>query len=174
MPEASVRKGSKDTFSNIMLPMVTMSAANTLTFQQIQVSVGMFQGVALLLHRIQWYPTATTIREIVASTDSLYMALTTSNKLTALVDTTDPSIVVVSSVIGIAANVESVRLPIVADLTGLPGGGKLIPANPLFLGAVTGGFAAAAVVRAVIDFSFVSLSDSDYLELLQSLYPITV
>lgn len=171
---ASARRGKKDLYSNIALASVTLSAANTLTFSQLQISVGLFQGVALLLHRVLWWPTALTIREIVAATDSLYFGLVTSNRLTTIIDVTDPSIVTMQNIIGIAAGVERYQFPIVSDFSMLPGGGKLVPANPLFLAANTAGFAAAATVRAQLDFSFISLSDADYLELLQSIYPISV
>lgn len=171
---ASAKRGKKDTYSNIALASVTLSAANTITFSQLQTSVGLFQGVAMLLHRVLWYPASAATREIVASTDQLNMAITVSNRLTSLADVTDPSIVALKQIIGIAANVEKAELPLLSDFTTLPMGGKLIPANPLFIGAASAGFAAACVVRAQLDFSFVQLSDSDYLELLQSMYPIQV
>lgn len=171
---SNARKGKKDMYSNIALGIVTLSAANTLTFAQLNMAVGMFQGVALLLHRIAYMPSLASWREIVTSADSLTFGLTTSNRITSLADTTDPSIVSWGQCIGVGVAVETQRSPIVEDFSGLPGGGKLIPANPLFLASYSGGFAAAATIRAKIDFTFVELSSADYLELLQSLYPITV
>lgn len=168
------KKTRRDLYSNIALPSVTLSAANTLTFSQLQMGIGLFAGQALLLHRVLWFPNVATVREIVAATDSLYMALTVSNRLAGIADVTDPSVIALQAVVGVGANVESVKTPLVSDFTQLPGGGKLIPANPLFLAGYSLGFAAAAVIRAQLDFSFVQLGDADYLELLQSMYPITV
>lgn len=170
----SARRTKKDTYSNIALVSCAMSAANTLTFQQLSVSVGLFQGVAMLLHRISFWPNAAACREMVAATDALYMALTTSNRLTSISDVTDPSIIALEHIVGIGVSVEPWRNPIVYAFDALPGGGKLIPANPLFLAVNSAGYGAAATVKAQLDFTFVQLSDADYLELLQSMYPISV
>lgn len=171
---SSAKRTKRDMYSNIALTSVTMSAANTLTFAQLQIAVGMFQGVGMLIHRVLWYPHTTAMREIVASTDALFMALVTNNRLTSIENILDPSVVSLASIVGIGVAVESKHLPIISDFSNLPEGGKLIPANPLFIAASSGGFVSAALVRALIDFSFVSLADKDYLELMQSMYPVQV
>lgn len=171
---AGAKRGRKDAYSNIAFGSVTMSAANTQTFSQINVAVGMFQGVALLIHRVLWYPLTATIRELVAATDSLYMALTCTNRVTAINDATDPSIICMQWIVGVGANVANEKMPLISDFSSLPSGGKLVPANPLWIAAHSGGFAAAGTVKAQLDFSFVQLTDADYLELLQSMYPITI
>lgn len=163
-----------DRYSNRAYGTVTMSAANTLTFTAITFGVGLFQGMAILLHRIKWSPTMASLREIVAATDSLTFALTTSNRITALTDSNDPGVVDWVRMVGIAANIEQVKEPIISDYTMLPSGGKLIPANPLYLAAYTLGAAAASEVRAELEFTFVELEAADYLELIQSNYPANV
>jgi hypothetical protein len=168
------KKGKKDTFSNIAYATVTQSGVNTLTFAQINMGVGLFQGVALLLHRILWYPFAAALREIVASTDSMDMALVTSNRLTAIYDVLDPSVISVRRLIAIAATVAPYDIPLVSDFTSLPGGGKLIAANPLWIACGSAGFGAAAQIRAQLDFTFLTLSDAEYLELLQATYPANI
>lgn len=168
------RKVKKDAYSNIAFGAVTMSAANTLTFSQLSISVGLFQGVAMLIHRILWFPTTAAVREIVAATDALYIALTVSNRVAAINDATDPSIIGLYHKIGVGVAVEPATLPWQTDFSRLPMGGRLIPANPLFIAAHSAGFGAAATVRAQLDFTFVQLGDADYLELLQSMYPISV
>jgi hypothetical protein len=147
-----------------------MSAANTLTFAQLQFAVGVFQGVALILHRVEWFPTLASLRELVAATDSISMAIVTNDNLASL-DPTDQDIIVRSDIIGLAANVETVPLPIINDYTNLPGGGLIVPANPLYLALDTGGAAAASVCRAIIYYTFKSLSDKDYIELMQMMIP---
>jgi hypothetical protein len=167
-------KGKKDNFSNKAYGTVSMSAANTLTFAQIQMAVGLFQGIAMNIHRILWYPQTSTIREMVAATDSLYMALTTSNRLSSLTTVAEPAILAQKRWVGIAANVEMVRLPEITDFTDLPGGGKITSANPLFVGMFSGGFAAAGAGDIEIEFTFVQLSDRDYLEIIQSQFPANI
>lgn len=167
-------KVKKDMFANIAMANVTMSAANTLTFSQMQMGVGLFQGVAMVIHRILWYPFAAALREIVAATDSLTMAVTTTNRLTAIDDALDPAIVQMRRIIGIAAGIERFDIPFITDLTSLPGGGKLVAANPLWIGATSGGFASAAQIRVQLDFTFIELTDAEYLELIQATYPANI
>jgi hypothetical protein len=161
-------------YSNRAYGEVTMSAANTLTFAAIQMAVGMFQGIAMLIHRINWRPAITTMREMIAATDSLQFAITSSNRLTSIVDVSEPAIIDQMHFIGIGANTALEKEPYVTDWSQLPGGGKLIPANPLFIAANSGGFGAAGTVRAEILFTFVSLADRDYLELIQGLFPSNI
>jgi hypothetical protein len=171
---SSMAKTSADKFCNVAWGLVTASAADALTFQQIMFGVGLLQGVAMVLHRVLYYPVLTTARQLVAATDDLRMAITTSNRLADIVDISDPSIVDVHRIMCIAANVEHIDVPITHDFTGLPGGGKLIPCNPIYLAVDSGGFAIAANVRAKLEFTFMELADKDYLELLQSVYPANI
>lgn len=164
----------RDAYANVALATVNMSAANTLTFSQVQMAVGMFQGVAMVIHRVLWFPYSATLRELVAATDSLLMAICTSNRLTTIADVTDPTILASKRLICVAANTEPFELPLVNDFSNYPGGGKIVAANPLYVAAFTGGFAAAGIVAAQLDFSFVSLTDKDYLEVLQSQFPANV
>lgn len=172
--DVAAKKGKRDTYANVGFGYVLMSAANTLTFAQIQFAVGIFQGVALLLHRILWYPSNTLCRELVAATDQCEFAITTSNRLSAIVDTSEPAVVALHRFIGIGAGVERFSLPIITDFTQLPGGGKLMPANPVYVGLGSTGFAAAVFLRCVLEFTFLELTSQDYLELIQAQYPANI
>lgn len=171
---SSAKKSRKDMYANRAYGEVTMSAANTLTFAAIQMAVGLFQGIAMLIHQINWRPAITSIREMVAATDSLQMAITSSNRLTSIVDVSEPAIIDQKHFIGVGANVAMEKEPYTTDWSMLPGGGKLIPANPLFIGANSGGFAAAATIRCELLFTFVQLNDRDYMELIQGLFPSNI
>lgn len=171
MSDIAARKGKKDAYANKAYGTVTCSAPNTLTFSAIQLAVGLFQGIAMLLHRVQWMPDTTSIREMVAATDSLYLALTSSNRLTSITTVSEPAIIDQKRYVGIGAAVANVELPWVSDFTNLPGGGKLIAANPLYVGIFTGGAVAASTASVILDFTFVELSDRDYLELIQQQFP---
>lgn len=168
------KKVRTDVYANVAFGAVTMSAANTLTFAQIQMAVGLFQGVALVIHRLKYRPTRVSIRELAANTDELTLALTTSNRLSAINDVADPAIIDQKVLVGVGASVEPVLLPLISDFTMLPGGGKIISANPLFLGMTTLGAAAASVCRVEMEFTFVSLTDRDYLEIIQSQFPANI
>jgi hypothetical protein len=167
-------KESKDTYANVAYGTITMSAANTLTWSQIQMGISINQKVALCLHRILWVPSVASEREIVAATDGMNIALTTSSRLTAITDVSDPAIISFFSKSGIAATTEPSKRPYISDFSGLPGGGKLIPPNPLWLAMSTEGFVAAGIARIQLDFTFITLSDADFLELLAAVYPANV
>jgi len=167
---APVSRAKVDQFVNRALASVLSSAADTLTFEQLRFAVGVFQGVALVVHRIEWYPTSTAIRELAAATDSLKLALVTNDNL-AQIDPTDQDVIANVQIIGIATNVEPFQLPLINDFADVPGGGLIIPANPLFLAIQTGGAAAASRVHAIIYYTFKTLSDKDYIELVQMMIP---
>ncbi|MBA7709044.1 hypothetical protein ES703_117951 [subsurface metagenome] len=168
------QKVKADKYSNVAFAKVTMSAVNTLTFEAINMAVGVFQGVAMLIHRILYYPTDVSLREVVAATDTFSLALTTSNRLANIVDVSEPAIIDKLHVVGVGVNVEAVRLPLVSDLTMLPGGGRIVPANPLFVAMATAGAVAASKAFVQVDFTFIELTDQDYLELIQSQLPANI
>lgn len=166
--------GKKDAYANSAYGYVLQTAINTLTFAQIMMGTGLFEGRALCLHRIKYFPLESGLRELVAATDALTLAITTTNRLTALSNISDPSIIDRVSRTCIAANIEPMDTPIISDFTMLPMGGRLIPANPLYLAINCGGFAAVCSCRAELEFTFVDMTSSDYLELLQSMYPANI
>jgi len=177
MSEASiarVKKTKVDAFANVAFGDVACSAANVLTFAAIQMAVGLFQGIAMVIHRIKYHPTAVSLREIVAATDDLTMAICTSNRLTGIHDANDPAIIDNMRIIGVGVAVEPHRVPYVSDFSSLPGGGKIVSANPLYCGIYTTGAVAASRFRVQLEFTFIGLSDRDYLEIIQSQFPANI
>jgi hypothetical protein len=168
------KKGKKDTYSNRAYGTVTASAANTLTFAQIQMAVGLFQGIGMLIHRVLFYPSTNSSREMVAATDLLIMAVTTSSRITSLATVAEPALITSKRLVGIGVAVAVEEVPYINDFTGLPGGGKLVAANPLFVAVETAGAVAASVVSVEIDFTFLQLNDRDYLELIQGMFPSNI
>lgn len=167
MAKISVR----ETFVNRALVVMAMSAANTLTFQQVRFTTGLVEKIALLIHRVDWIPTGASLREMTGIADNMSMAITMSNAMTGL-SPVDPRVLAVLELTSIAvAPTEPYLTPFYMDFSTLPGGGLLVPPNPLFLGMLTAGFGAAAAFNAVIYFSYRELSDADYLELIQTLLP---
>ena len=172
--DISAKKGKKDQYANVAYTIVNQTAANTLTFQSIQLAVGLFQGIAMVLHRILYTPYVAAMRELVAATDCLSMAITSSNRLAAVMDTNDPAIIDCWRISGIGVPVANAVTPIISDFTALPGGGKLIAANPIYAAMSSGGFAALQGGLVKLEFTFVELADRDYMELIQSQFPANV
>jgi len=168
----AVRKAT-DVYANRAITSITMSAANTLTFQQIRFAVGLFQGVAIVVHRVDYAIYQATAIQIAANTDWIRFGLTLSDQVSDLSED-DPRVVAAATIIGMGAAVEPMRTPVTIDLTNLPEKGVLLPANPLYLGMESGGLATAGRVDVQVWFSFKQLADKDYIELLQSSIPSNI
>ena len=166
-----------DVFPNRAVERVVMSAANTITFEQIRFGLGVFQGVALVLHRIEFYLSALSVRELVAVADSVEVGLTNRDDLASL-QMTNLNVLVsramLPMMVGAVVSLSQERFPLIADLATLPGGGLIIPANPMFLGMQTVGFAIVGVCDAVIYYTFKQLTDADYIELIQGMLPANI
>lgn len=162
-----------DAYSNRSFIDITMSAANTITFSQLRFAVGTFQGVGLLLHKIDYYPLTSTIQEIVAAADVLQMGFTVRDDLTTLDPSNQAVISTKEYVLNRAATAEGEihMSPNIDSFEGLPQGGLLIPPNPLYAAMNSAGFAAAGRFRAMLYYSFIQLSDRESVELLQTLLP---
>lgn len=162
-------KGSiRDQYANKFYGSVTESAANTLTFQEIQTNVNIFDKTAWVLHRIEWYPEQAAVIQLVAGTDRLNMALTASNNLTAV--GLDQAAVIDLLTIDQIAVADSTgqqirEFPYIRDFTNLPGGGLIIAPRPLFIAAQGVSIASAITVRVRGYFTVVELSGDQYLDL---------
>lgn len=166
-----------DVYPNRVVDRVVMSAANVESFQQIRFGTGLFGGVALVIHRLEYHLMHASMIQLIDVADSLLFGLTNRDDLTSLapqnlniLDTNMLSPIMAGSVVGIQISV----LPIIKDFSTLPGQGLIIPPNPLFLAADSVGFATAAVVDLVMYYTFKHMSDADYIELVQGMLPANI
>lgn len=164
---------SIDVYANRSFAELTLSAADTITFQQIRFAVGTFQGIGLLLHRVEYHLRAADYQGIVATADRLMFGLTVRDDITTLDPTNQGIISKFEISVNRNATAEAIMhvTPIVHDFTELPEGGLLIPPNPLFLAGDSSGIGSAAVYRAVLYYTFMQLDDRQSIELLQTLLP---
>mgnify|MGYP001200953855 CR=1 FL=1 len=159
-----------DLYANRCFASITMSAANVVTFQQIIFGVGTFQGIALVIHKIWWFPISTTIAEIVAAADKLFLALTARDDLTSL-DPTNQAVYAAKQILPPGAPVEPVVTPLESNFCDLPSGGLIVPANPIYLAMSSAGFANPGTCKICMLYTFKELSDKENLEVLQTLLP---
>lgn len=171
---AKAKRTKNDAYANVAFAYVVQTAINTLVFEQIQMAVGLFQGIAMVIHRLSYFPNS--LAELQVSADDLTMALVTSNRLSAISDVSDPAIIdsVRIQGVGAATTTNRVHTPIVSDYTTMPGGGKIVSANPLYFALNTAAFAAVTGARLKLEFTFVTLTDRDYLEIIQSQFPANI
>ena len=165
-------KVKKDLFVNRAVQRITQSAANVLTFQQINFAVGVFQGVALILHKLLYHVGLSAWQEMITNAESFRVGLAVSSQIADIAMTHVEVINVQErcvSLAGVAANlVGPIDQVITADFSPLPGGGILIPANPVYLAVSSAGLTTPVVCDLDMLFTFRELSDADYIELIQS------
>lgn len=168
----AIKSNSKaDTYSNVINTTLTLSAANTLTFQEIDLGLTIFQKVAILIERADFFISRAVLAELQASADGLQAALTQSNQISdlsitesAVIDQVQLSV----TAMGVPANGQVLRIPLRMDYTQLGGGGLLVVPKPLYFAGVTEGFAAAMVLTLRFYFRIVALKPDEYFELLES------
>ena len=162
----------KDVYGNRAFERVQTSAANTITFEQIQFGVGLFQGVAMVISRVEWFPTS--IGELLLAADRLQVALTNRDDLTSL-NALSQNVLVLKELkcaqVGAVVSLTLNESPYVSDLSTLPGGGLILPANPLYIAIDTEGYADATGVEAVLYLTIKALADAEYIELVQTIMP---
>lgn len=163
-----------DLYANRAFETVVMSATDTLTFSQVQFGVGLFQGVAAIIHRIEWFFRDTTIGDLMDVADHCEVALTNRDDLTSIRPTSQNVLAYMSLNVvnqGTPANAWIVKQPLISDFSALGGGGLIIPANPLYIAMESTGFTAAGIVDALIYLTFKELADAEYVELIQTIMP---
>jgi hypothetical protein len=169
-----VKKKSVDLYPNRAFESIVMSAANALTFSQVQFGVGLFQGVAAIIHRIEWFIGTAATQELTTSADYMQLALTNRDDLTSILPVSQ-NVLAHKSIerldFGTAAGGVIVEMPLVNDFSNLGGGGLIIPANPLYIGMDSLGLASAATVSALIYLTFKELADAEYVELIKTIMP---
>lgn len=175
MPQA--RRLGVDVYVNRVIDTLTMSAANVITFGQIRFGMGVFAGIAIVIHRVEFHFPAAVINELLDAADWLRVGLVNRDDLTTLRPTnlnvllsTSIDTVMVGAVVGI----NHIKLPLIVDLTNTPGGGLIVPSNPLYLGMMTAGLAIAGITDMVLYYTFKTLSDKDYIELVQGMLPANI
>lgn len=158
MAKATIR----DSFANVGYASVVETAANTLTFAEIQTNVSVFEKTAWVLHRIEWYLLAATKALLVAADDLFTMGLTASRSLTAL--GLNESTVI--DLLTFQYGDQVMGQPLIRDFSNLPGGGKIIPARPLFCALKGTSVAAAGSVNCRFLFTMREVTPEDYYNLL--------
>lgn len=167
---ATTRK--QDMYAQRAVLSVTQSVANTLTFEQLNLRLGLSQRrTAWIIHRIEWTFAKAAMEEMTASGDLMTIALTTSNQLTTLL-LTQQEVITSRELLrldyGTAGSAEILDRPEISDFMLMPGGGLIVIPNRLYIGLTTTGLASAATAYANIYYTERELRGDDFLELLEA------
>lgn len=161
---------TKDKFANVAIVTATESAANTLTFVKLEMGTSLFDRVAMIIHRVEWY-FQDAVGLLVGDGDRINMSITNTNTLTSI--GADQEGVLVRQMLrrtnaGTPATVIMTEDPTVNDFTTLPGDGVIMLPSPLYVGIQGASLASAATVYARILFTFMEMKNEDYFELMQA------
>lgn len=158
---------SMDVFANKAYATVTESGANTLTFSEIQTNVSVFEKMAWIIHRIEWYLSYATQALLIDAADTLQLALTASQSISSLA-LNSPSVIDLYEqykFLATAVGYHFSEMPIIRDFTALPGGGLIVAPRPLYIAAKGTGLASAATGSCRFYFTVKQLKADEYLEL---------
>lgn len=165
------KQSAADKFCNTAVIQCTESAANTLTFKKLETGVPLFEKVAWLIHRLEYFINDISATQFNATGDYMTLALTASAAVATLT-MEDPACIdllqVRRSDFGAAANAGMDVFPWVRDFTTLPGGGIIVAPNPLYLAAKGAGLVAASASLVKILYTNYPLSPDEYWELVES------
>jgi hypothetical protein len=164
-------RSKTDKYVNILDVQVTQGSTNTLTFQEVEVGLNLFDKVGLLIHRWEVYGLGAIRQEMEANADTLQAGLTQSNQISSLVPEERSVIDMVSFLIvefGTAASGQLLSEPYIKDYSSMPGNGILVAPKPLYLAMDSTGFGNTRSIDARIYFTIVQLKDAEYFELLES------
>lgn len=165
--------GRSDQFVQYASAQVTETAANTLTFQQLQTGGMLFERRAMVFHRIEY---AVNVGALDAEADKITFGWITNNQVTApTLD--DPNVIDLNLArradAGAAASAQFYMDPYIKDFSALPGGGLIVPSHPLYLFAVGDSLASAVTITSRVFFTLKTLSAQDFIELVEALRVIT-
>lgn len=157
----------EDRFANRITAKVVMSAADTLTWVEVQTGVSLGSGVGMLIDSVEYFWDMATKALMSANQDYLVAAWTTSNVPTDLNEINDQRIIHQANFqvrLDTAVGFQLLKEPHVYQF--FP---PLIVASPkVYLGFDTSGLASAGTVRSRMYFRYIELTDKEYLELAET------
>ncbi len=159
----------KDVYVNQAYLSVTESALNTLTFGKLETGISIFEKAAWLICRID-YEFIISANQFGAEADNLVYGICVSDQLTntglsnsAIVDRNR----VTRLDLGAAASGTIMRSPYTKEFSSLPGGGLLIPPNPLYMFAEGTALTGPTAVTARMFYTVIKLAGDEFWELVE-------
>lgn len=164
--------GVGDKYANIAYLNVTESAANTLTFAQLQLATTLIsEKAAVIIHRAEMF-LVNTLNAITSSGDYTDVGISLSDRVSAIHALDEPENLFFWRTqrfdFGAAASGQFVHDPQVLDFTQLPGGGILVPADRLYIGICGSGEAAANSAQVRLHYTVKPLQVAEYWDLIEA------
>jgi len=157
-----------DRFQNILSAEVTTSAANVLTFAEVQTGASLGMRLGLVIDSIDMYPAQAVLAEMTTAGDRILMAWCTSDQVTDLEDEADSRVLDVIRIsrldFGTAASAQLVTVPLHREFSPP----RIMASPKLFIAFNTFGLASVGILRSRLAFRFISLSAQEYLEIAET------
>jgi len=158
-----------DVFVNQAYLSVTEATPNTLTFAKLETGISIHEKVGWLISRID-YSTSIDSANFAASDDSVSFGMSTSDAIVAAT-LAESAVIDYNSVVridwGTAASAQILRQPFQKDFSNLPGGGILVPPNPIFIWVRGSNLTGAIGMVARMFYTVRQLKTEDFWELVE-------
>lgn len=165
-----------DQFPNLANVEAQESAANTITFAEITTGAGIFEKMAMVVHRMEYVLSAASVGLLQANDDLIEVGLVTSNQITGLAKDKAQVIDRIRfgyRAFGTPANALITEMPVVHDFTNLPGKGLIVPAQSLYIAIVGTSLASASYARVAMYFTYRELKGEEFWELVEATRALT-
>lgn len=169
------KEGNKDIYANIGAILVEQSATDTLTFNELQTYISVFDKKALIINKIIYSIPLATWQELDAEADYIAFGISTANNAAsqAIADLYNRADIVdynhiYTLVSGTPADIERKFGQIEKDFSTMPGNGLLVPGRPLFGWMGSDGMSAAMTIAMRIFFTVKDVSTEEYWELVEA------
>ncbi|MBA7705299.1 hypothetical protein ES703_114127 [subsurface metagenome] len=148
---------------------VVESAINTLSFSKLETGIAVFEKIAFLISRIN-YDMALDPANFAASGDSIAYGISTSDQTTNI-GLDNSAILDRNSILrydlGTAASGFYITTPFEKNFADLPGGGLLVPPNPLYIFAKGTALGSVVTVQARLFYTVIKMKVDEYWELVE-------
>ena len=149
---------------------VTESAANTLTFAKLETGVSIYEKVGWLISRVDWFLSSLTAGVLDTTGDVLKYGISVMDSL-ATVGLGLSAVVDFNSIqrfdFGVAASGFIFHSPVTKSFADLPGGGLLLPPNPIYVWAEGVGLVGAQTIQVRMFYTVKQLKTEDFWELVE-------
>lgn len=159
----------QDTYVNQAYLTCVESAANTLTFNQLLTNVSIHEKIGWVISRID-YRVPVLVSNFAATNDSVAYGLSVSDQLSS-VGMEFSGVIDWNTInrqdIGTAGTGVFLQNPWTKTFADLPGGGLLVPPNPLFMFVQGTALSSAITVQARMFYTVKKLTTEDFWELVE-------
>jgi hypothetical protein len=167
------KKGALDVFSSKSVLNMVESAANTLTYDKVETGMSIYDKVGWVISRIEYQFTPAAMALFNGTGDYAIVGLSSTNSILAAgINAQNPALYTFRTFqrldLGVAATGMLTSGFFVDDYSTMPGGGLFVLPAPLYGYIIGSGLTGAITIPMIVYASPMTLTDTDYFNLVQS------